>query len=67
MKSDKVVFITGGSSGIGKATAEAMRDLGCKVYEGSRRDSVNEGITHLTLDVTDERSCGKAVSEIISR
>jgi len=64
---NRVVFITGGSSGIGKATADAMRNLGCTVYEGSRRDSLHEGITHLTLDVTDESSCTKAVREIISR
>ncbi len=64
---NKVVFITGGSSGIGKATAEAMRDLGCTVYEGSRRESMTEGITHLPLDVTDESSCEKAIGEILSR
>ena len=64
---NKVVLITGGSSGIGKATAEAMRDLGCTVYEGSRRDSSNEGIRHLTLDITAESSCEKAVGEILSR
>ena len=52
----KVVLVTGGSSGIGKATAEALRDMGCTVYEGSRRESIIDGITHLTLDVTDEVS-----------
>jgi len=63
----KVVLITGGSSGIGKAAAEALRDAGCTVYEGSRRDSEQSGIAHLTLDVTDEASAGRAVDEILRR
>ncbi len=63
----KVVLVTGGSSGIGKATAEALRDKGCTVYEGSRRESHIKGITHLTLDVTDELSAKKAIGEILRR
>ena len=61
-----VVLVTGGSSGIGKATAQALRDAGCKVYEGSRRESSINGITHLTLDVTDEASAHSAVEQIVS-
>ena len=63
----KVVLVTGGSSGIGKATAEALRDKGCTVYEGSRRESAIPGITHLTLDVTDENSAAEAIGEILRR
>ncbi|MGN1345630.1 MAG: SDR family oxidoreductase [Eubacteriales bacterium] len=63
----KVVLITGGSSGIGKAAAEALRDRGCTVYEGSRRESALSGITHLTLDVTDETSAVRAVCEVMAR
>lgn len=63
----KVVLVTGGSSGIGKATAEALRDMGCTVYEGSRRESIIDGITHLTLDVTDESSALDAVNEVVRR
>lgn len=63
----KIVFITGGSSGIGKATAIALRYLGCTVYEGSRRESQIDGIVHLTLDVTCENSVLDAVNEVISR
>ena len=64
---NKIVLITGGSSGIGKATGEALRDLGCTVYEGSRRESNIPGITHLCLDVTDEKSAAAAVNEVVSR
>lgn len=67
LMANKVVFITGGSSGIGKAAAEALRDMGCTVYEGSRRESVLPGITHLALDVTDEASAVRAVNEVIAR
>ena len=63
----KVVFVTGGSSGIGKAAAEALRDMGCTVYEGSRRESSLPGIVHLTLDVTEEASAVHAVREVLAR
>jgi len=63
----KVVLVTGGSSGIGKAAAEALRDRGCTVYEGSRRESSIPGITHLTLDVTDEASAKRAIDEVMER
>lgn len=62
-----VVFVTGGSSGIGRETALALNKAGCRVYEGSRRESCIDGITHIALDVTKEESANAAVSEIISR
>ncbi len=64
---NSVVFVTGGSSGIGKETALALSKAGCKVYEGSRRESNIDGITHIALDVTKEESANAAVSEIIAR
>ncbi|MBR3290467.1 MAG: SDR family NAD(P)-dependent oxidoreductase [Clostridia bacterium] len=55
-RSDKapVVLITGGSSGIGKATAAALLARGCTVYTISRREAALPGVHHLIADVTDE-------------
>lgn len=64
----KTMIITGGSSGIGKATAELFAKNGYKVYELSRRapSEVYEGITHMTCDVTDTEACKKAVEQVIA-
>ncbi len=62
-----VAVITGGSSGIGKATALSLRDNGCIVYDLSRRDSDIEGINHIKTDITDTGSVISAVSEIIEK
>ena len=44
---NKIALVTGGSSGIGRCTATALKNKGCKVYEFSRRDILNEGIIHI--------------------
>ena len=36
-ENNKVVIVTGGSSGIGRCTASALKENGCIVYEFSRR------------------------------
>ena len=53
-ENNKVVIVTGGSSGIGRCTASALKENGCIVYEFSRRSIPMEGVTHLSVDVTDE-------------
>lgn len=63
---NKVVIITGGSSGIGLCTAAALRDRGCKVYELSRRDSEVTGITHIKCDVTDEAQIAAAIGQVMT-
>lgn len=66
MMKSKVAIVTGGSSGIGRCTAIALRNAGCKVYECSRRDHPVDGVCHLCVDVTDENSIQAAVDKIIA-
>lgn len=61
----KVVLITGGSSGIGRAAAEYLAGKGCRVYELSRRGKSYGSIVHITADVTDETSVSRAVEQVI--
>ena len=61
----KVAIVTGGSSGIGRETAIALRNMGCTVYEISRRDIPLENVRHIKADVTDEAQIRAAVEEII--
>lgn len=63
----KIAVVTGGSSGIGRATAAALRDKGCIVYELSRRDKPLQGISHITADITDENQVKAAIGAIITR
>lgn len=67
MSGKKIALVTGGSSGIGRATAQSLLNKDCIVYELSRRDNPPEGVFHLTADITDEQQVRAAVSEIISR
>ena len=65
--SEKVCIITGGTSGIGRATALALKDAGCTVYELSRRAEGVEGLHHIAADVTREDTVRAAVAEIMAR
>ena len=64
---NKIAIVTGGSGGIGRCTAAALRRAGCTVYELSRREKPAEGIVHLTADVTDEAQVRAAVDEVLRR
>lgn len=61
-----VAVVTGGSSGIGLCVCRSLRDRGYAVYEMSRRDFEEPGITHICADVTDDRSVNDAVSGIMA-
>lgn len=61
----KIAVVTGGSSGIGRETAAALRDMGCTVYEISRRDIPLAGVKHIKADVTDQAGIKAAAEEII--
>ena len=60
----KVAIVTGGSSGIGRCTAVALQQAGCKVYEFSRRNNPIDGVIHIGVDVTDENSIATAIGQI---
>ena len=64
---NKIAVVTGGSGGIGRCTAAALRDAGCTVYELSRREVNAEGIYHITADVTDETQVRTAVKQIADK
>ena len=72
----KVLVISGGSSGIGKATASLFAERGWRVFELSRhgkdvqRDDVpgTKGeIIHVTCDVCDEKSTREAVAQVLTK
>ncbi len=62
----RIAVVTGASSGIGRCTAKALRDMGCKVYDLSRRNIPLEKVTHIKTDITDENQVVSAVKEIIA-
>ena len=75
---DKIVIITGASSGIGKACAIAFADAGCKVVLAARDVEklkelelllTNKGKEVLTIitDVTKEDDCKRLIEETIKR
>ena len=64
----KVVLLTGGSSGIGAATARLLAESGITVYAGSRRGTVEHpapGIIPVQLDVNDAEMTEAVVKRII--
>ena len=70
MKSNKVILLTGASSGIGYDTAVALAQQGHKVYAAARRVDRMEplreyGIVPLKMDVTDEASMQKGVKALL--
>ena len=66
MMKTKIAVVTGGSSGIGRCTAIALSQAGCRVYEFSRRENPIDGVYHIAVDVTDETSIQAAIAQIIA-
>ncbi|MFP2964056.1 SDR family oxidoreductase [Myxococcus sp. 1LA] len=65
----RVVLITGASSGIGKACAELLSTRGYAVYGTSRRpvEAAPPGYRMLTMDVTQDDSVQRAVESVLAR
>lgn len=68
---EKVVLITGASSGMGKVMAQLLAEKGFKVYAVARRmekmqDLAKTGINVFPMDVTDENSMECGVKKILS-
>ena len=67
MLKDKVAVVTGGTSGIGLATARAMHDAGYHVYELSRRENGTDCAVHIQADVTKEDTLRAAVDFVLAQ
>ena len=62
----QVLLITGGSSGIGQATAQLFAQRGWRVFEMSRHGASVQGVTHLQGDVTSADDCRQVVEAVIA-
>jgi len=63
----QTLIISGGSSGIGKATASLFAERGWCVFELSRHGVSHDGIIHVDCDVCDEQSTRKAIEDVLSQ
>ena len=61
------LIISGGSSGIGKATASLFAERGWCVFELSRHGVSDKGIIHVDCDVTSEQSIQAAIAEVMKQ
>ena len=67
---EKVILITGGSSGIGKSMGQFLKSKGCKVYGTTRSLKKYPDFNDfdlLELDVRDTASIRNAVSQLLER
>lgn len=63
----KTVVITGGSSGIGKATVELFADQGWQVFEWSRSGKSTDKVTHISCDVTQPEQTRAAAKQVLEQ
>ena len=65
---DKIAIITGGTSGIGLATAKKMADEGTIVYAAARKEHPFEeaNIKYHYVDVTNPESCKQLFDDVVA-
>lgn len=66
---DKIAIITGGTSGIGLATAEKLAKGGAVVYSAARHEKEFDlpNIRFHFVDVTDSNSCKKLFDDVVEK
>ena len=66
---DKVVHVSGGSRGIGKAIAEAMHQAGARVVVSSRTESDLKATGHqfMVCDITDAEQIKRCTEDIVDK
>lgn len=69
MSNNKVILITGASSGIGNCCAMLLAQNGYTVYGVSRKAQTSEfsNFNYITCDVTDRKSVQKAVDTVLEK
>jgi NAD(P)-dependent dehydrogenase (short-subunit alcohol dehydrogenase family) len=65
--SERVVLVTGASSGIGRASAELLAGRGLRVYGASRRATESPLVQSISMDIRDDASVRAAVAAVIGR
>jgi uncharacterized oxidoreductase len=70
---DNTIFLTGGTSGIGRGLAEAFHSLGNQVIISGRREdrlveicAANPGMRHFALDVRDPAAIRAVVARVVA-
>ena len=64
---NKIVIVTGASKGIGLSTSKLFSSKGYKVYGLSRSGSSADGVTGVSVDVTDEKALAKVYADIYEK
>ena len=62
---DKVVLVTGGGSGIGRACAERFAEDGARVFTAQRGEA--DGFENIAADLSDQHAPAAIVADIITR